>query len=41
MWEMFAHETCHVVAAVKELRPDPSHLEYGGKIAVLRSGAAG
>ena len=32
MYEMFAHEICHVVAKVKEIRPDPCHREDGGQI---------
>ena len=32
MYEMFAHEICHVVAAVKEVQPDPCHREDGGQI---------
>ena len=32
MYEMFAHEICHVVAAVKDIQPDPCHREDGGQI---------
>jgi len=39
MYEVFAHEMCHVVAAVRELRTDPCHAEDDGKIKVRRLGA--
>jgi len=38
MYEMFAHELCHAVAAVKELRPDPCHQEDHGKIVTRKNG---
>jgi len=41
MYEIFAHEMCHVVVAVRELRNDPCHKEDDGKIAVHRIGAQG
>jgi hypothetical protein len=37
MYEMFAHEICHVVAAVRELQPDPCHQEDHGKIVIHKN----
>lgn len=39
IYEMFAHEICHVVATVKQLGNDPCHLEDGGTIAARKIGA--
>jgi len=41
MYEVFAHEMCHVVVAVRELRDNPCHKEDDGKISVRRIGAQG
>ncbi len=41
MYEVFAHEMCHVVAAVRELRQNPCHKEDDGKVEVRRIGAKG
>lgn len=41
MYEVFAHEMCHVVVAVRELRYNPCHKEDDGKIKVHRIGAQG
>jgi hypothetical protein len=41
MYEVFAHEMCHVVAAARELRQNPCHKEDDGKIDVRRIGAQG
>lgn len=41
MYEVFAHEMCHVVAAARELRQNPCHNEDDGKIDVRRIGAQG
>lgn len=41
MYEIFAHEMCHVVAAVQALGGDPCHREDHGKISVQRTGAGG
>lgn len=41
IYEVFAHEMCHVVVAVRELRHNPCHNEDNGKIEVRRIGAQG
>ena len=41
MYEVFAHEMCHVVVAARELRHDPCHKEDNGKIEVRRIGPQG
>ena len=41
MYEMFAHEICHVVAKVKDIRPDPCHREDGGQIRADRGHRVG
>ena len=41
MYEVFAHEMCHVVAAARELRNEPCHKEDDGKVMVRRIGAQG
>lgn len=41
MYEVFAHEMCHVVVAVRELPRDPCHTEDDGKIRVRRIGGQG
>jgi len=41
MYEIFAHELCHVVAAARQLRNDPCHKEDDGKVDVRRIGPQG
>ena len=41
MYEVFAHEMCHVVAAARELRNEPCHQEDDGKVEVRRIGPQG
>jgi len=41
MYEVFAHEMCHVVAGAREFRNDPCHQEDNGKVEVRRIGAQG
>jgi hypothetical protein len=41
IYEVFAHEMCHVVVAVREFRHDPCRTEDDGKIKVRRFGAQG
>lgn len=41
MYEVFAHELCHVVAAARELRNEPCHHEDDGKVEVRRIGSQG
>jgi hypothetical protein len=39
VYEVFAHELCDVVVAVREFRHDPCRREDDGKIRVRRIGA--
>jgi len=41
MYEIFAHEMCHVVAGVQELRGNPCHREDHGSITMRRIDAGG